>query len=122
MRFFALLVIALLAPGLAVAQTACGQPNDPLRGELGFERRRHENGGTMQGFVLRLPRRACVREGQHTLRFRTVHVVPRDLTVSRRLQGLLNRQVTVRGMGLFGAHTAYHLGDVVLSDAELVSP
>lgn len=110
-----------LALAATPALADCQAPGDPISGRLGMFETRHPNGDAIKGWVL-LTNDVCVRmedfDGEMVdFAPRVVHVVFGN--EPRNLMSQTSEMVTVRG-DLMEAHTVWHLGDVVMMDAELV--
>jgi hypothetical protein len=94
-----------------------------VRGKLSFIKTKHPNGTPIQAFQL-------LSTGDHFLNddefcekgvaLRKFHIVARDRDTTKRLEKSLGKVLSVRGKQFYCAHTAWHIGDAVVADAEIV--
>ncbi len=120
MRYWLTIPLALATSS---AMADCQLPTEPLSGRMGLLETRHPNGDTIKGWVL-LTSDVCVRmenfDGDMVdFAPRIVHVVFAPGKEPRNLMASTSGALAVRG-DLMEAHTIWHLGDVVMTDAELL--
>lgn len=124
-----LIVASIAGVGSLAAQQAtpplaqeCLKSGDAVKGKLRFVRTRHPNGMRIEAYQLTDVRGACVKdddfcdEATPPTKF---HVVPADETVKKELSRSLGKTLTVRAREFFCAHTAWHIGDVVMLGATI---
>ncbi len=105
------------------AWSACQGPDAPITGRLALLETRHPNGQAISGWVL-MTGDVCIRmenlDGNMTeFEPRIVHLVFPDGRPPRIATTMKGEEVTARG-DLMEAHTAWHLGDLVMMDAAIV--
>ncbi len=115
-------IALVLMTGSASAE-GCQSPEDPISGRLGLLETRHPNGDPIKGWVL-LTSEVCVHmenfDGEMVdMEPRVVHLVFADGKEPTDLMELSADAVMARGE-LMEAHTLWHLGDVVMLNAEIV--
>jgi hypothetical protein len=48
------------------------------------------------------------------------HIVAKDRDTTKRLERSLGKMLSIKGREFYCAHTAWHIGDAVAADAEIV--
>lgn len=117
------MVIALVLMAEPAFAEECQSPWEPVSGRLGLFETRHPNGDPVKGWVL-FTNDMCVHmensDGDMVdMEPRVVHVVFADSKEPPDLMELSVDTVTAKGE-LMEAHTIWHLGDVVMLNAEIV--
>jgi hypothetical protein len=121
-----LALLAVLAALLACLPAAAQQPikdGDTLSGTLRLVRTRHSNGTKIEAYqIVSAPRMMpadddfCAAGKGVT----TFHLFTMTDAARKQLKPLLGKPVTVKATTLFCAHTAWHIGDVGVSEWTVV--
>jgi hypothetical protein len=119
LRSVLLAAMLLATPALA----DCLPPDSAISGSLGLLERRHPNGDSIKGWVL-MTSDVCIRmeniDGEMTdFNPSVVHIVFDEGKEPANLIDKTGDELAFRG-DLMEAHTAWHLGDLVMMDAQLV--
>ena len=94
-----------------------------IRGQLRVVNTKHPNGTPIRAFQL-------VSAGGYVLNddefcekdvaLKKFHIVAKDRGTTKRLETSLGKVLSIKGRQFYCAHTAWHIGDAVAADAEIV--
>jgi hypothetical protein len=116
-------LVAIPMVGHAQQRVTLGD-GDVIRGQLGIVKTKHPNGTRIEAFQIVNDAGYFLKEDEDCdarVPLRKFHVVPRDGQTKTRLQRSLGKVVSIRGRQFYCAHTAWHIGDAVALDSEIVS-
>jgi Domain of unknown function (DUF4431) len=122
----AVLLLALMTvlPATAAQAASCMQSNTAgqiAEGRLSHGQFEDAAGRPEQAFILTLPTETCLAgsdEMDNVEDVKTIHVYASDEAIAATLEGLVGKDVQVRGTP-FPAHTAHHHAPVVMDVAEI---
>jgi hypothetical protein len=113
-RLAAAAVMALIASS-SLAQDAI-KDGDQLSGELRLVRTKHPNGTRIDAYqIVSAPRTMPANDDFCDKPAKTFHIVAMDAAKTKQLRSLVGRKVSLKADALFCSHTAWHIGDVVVS-------
>lgn len=109
----ALAVASAVSPSLAQDTIKDG---DLLSGQLRLVRTRHPNGTPINAFqIVSAPRTMPKDDDFCDKPATTFHIVAMDDAKLKQLRPLVGKKVSLKAEALFCSHTAWHIGDVVVS-------
>jgi hypothetical protein len=126
MRVAGLIFVAGLAALMMSAPAGAQQPikgGDTLMGTLRLVSTRHPNGTKIEAFQIVSAPRAMPADDDFCEAGKdvtTFHLFTMNDAARKRLKRLLGKPVTVKATALFCSHTAWHIGDVGVSEWTLV--
>ena len=126
MRVAGLIFVAGLAVLMMSAPAGAQQPikgGDTLTGTLRIVATRHPNGTKIEAFQIVSAPRAMPADDDFCKAGKgvtTFHLFTMTDAARKQLKPLLGKPVTVKANALFCAHTAWHIGDVGVSEWTLV--
>jgi hypothetical protein len=107
-------LVAIAAPP-SQAQEAI-KDGDQLSGELRLVRTRHPNGTPINAFQIVSRPRTMPKDDEFCDRpATTFHIVAMDEAKTKQLRPLVGKKVSLKAEALFCSHTAWHIGDVVVT-------
>jgi hypothetical protein len=87
-----------------------------LAGELRLVRTRHPNGTPINAYQVVSPPRTMPADDEFCDKpATTFHIVAMDDASTKQLRSLVGKQVSLKADVLFCSHTAWHIGDVVVT-------
>ena len=102
-----------MSPGLAQDAIKDG---DLLSGQLRLVRTKHPNGTPINAFQIVGPPRTMPRDDDFCDKpATTFHIVAMDDAKTKQLRPLVGKTVSLKAEALFCSHTAWHIGDAVVS-------
>jgi hypothetical protein len=114
LRLAAAAVTTVIASS-ALAQDAI-KDGDQLSGELRLVRTRHPNGTRINAYqIVSAPRTMPTSDDFCDKPAKTFHIVATDAAKTKQLRSLVGRKVSLKADALFCSHTAWHIGDVMVS-------
>lgn len=122
---FFLVVATVMIPALGQAQQQREplRDGDVIRGELRLVEARHPNGTRIEAFQV-VSATGYVLPGDDLCEagvpLRKFHVVAKDGDTRKQFQRSLGKVLSVKGRQFYCAHTAWHIGDAVALEAEIV--
>jgi hypothetical protein len=109
----ALALASVASPGLAQHAIKDG---DLLAGQLRLVRTRHPNGTAIDVFqIVSAPRKMPADDEFCDKPATTFHIVAMDSAKTKQLRSLLGKTISLKAEALFCSHTAWHIGDVVVT-------
>ena len=114
---------AVLLTSAAVAQQPIKQ-GDALTGKLRLVATRHSNGTKLEAYqIVSLPRMMPAGDDfcDYTKGATTFHLFTMTDAARKQLKPLLGKTISVRAVALFCSETAWHIGDVAVSEWTVIA-
>jgi hypothetical protein len=117
-------IMTVLLPTVAYAQQREAlRDGAVVRGKLSVVKTKHPNGTPIQAFQLLSAGDYFLNDDEFCekgVALKKFHIVARDRDTTKRLERSLGKVVSIKGAQFYCAHTAWHIGDAVVADAEIV--
>jgi hypothetical protein len=105
-----------LIASACLAQDAIKE-GDLLSGELRLVRTRHPNGTPINAYqIVSAPRTMPANDDFCDKPAKIFHIVAMDDARTKQLRPLIGKKVSLKADALFCSHTAWHIGDVVVTE------
>jgi hypothetical protein len=114
---------------LPLPDSGSAQPGEALRdgavirGKLRVVKTKHPNGTPIRAFQL-VSAGGYVLNGdefcEKDIALKKFHIVAKDRGTTKRLEASVGKVLSIKGRQFYCAHTAWHIGDAVAADAEII--
>ena len=119
-----LAVVIVAAPDMASAQQReVLRDGAVVRGTLRVVKTKHPNGTPIRALQLVSAGNYFLNDDEFCekdVALKKLHIVAKDRDTTKRLERSLGKMLSIKGRQFYCAHTAWHIGDAVVADAEIV--